>query len=271
MEGKEELRNFVYYLKQRGDGESEMIIHKYFVCQHDGHAKAHRKEAEPARKTSRKFRRGQVKSNRFCPSRMTCHINKATNAVCVEYISAHSHPVNSANTVYQPIPSTTRQEIKAKLSIGVPVNEVYEELREGMGKRESRGENLSITRAHLISKANVSDIKRHMKYSRRLHPEDSTSTHLIVKKLQLESYNSIIVYKPQGQPIQTGPSMYDHIDVKKDLFVLGIQTKEQLEMFKQGAQKIYCIDSTHSTNKYEFPLTTIMVPDEFNRVIQLVG
>ena len=35
---KEELRYFVYYSKQRGDGESEMIIHKYFVCQHDGHA-----------------------------------------------------------------------------------------------------------------------------------------------------------------------------------------------------------------------------------------
>ena len=104
-----------------------------------------------------------------------------------------------------------------------------------------------------------------MKYSRRLHPEDSTSTHLIFKKLQLESYNSIIVYKPQGQPIQTGPSMYDDIDVKKDLFVLGIQTKEQLGMLKQGAQKICCIDSTHSTNKYEFHRTTIMVPDEFNR------
>ena len=45
---KEELRNFVYSSKQRGDGESEMIFHKYFVCQHDGHVKAHRKEAEPA-------------------------------------------------------------------------------------------------------------------------------------------------------------------------------------------------------------------------------
>ena len=211
------------------------------------------------------FRRGQVKSDRFCPSRMNCHINKATNAVRVEYISAHSHPVNLANTAYQPIPSTTRQEIKEKLSVGVPVNEVYKDLREGIGNRESRVENLSITKAHLISKANVSDIKRHMKYSRRLHPEDSTSTHLIVKKLQLESNNSIIVYNPQGQPVQIGPSMYDDIDIKKDLFIFGIQTKEQLKMFKQGVQKIYCIDSTHSTNIYEFQLTTIMVPDEFNR------
>ena len=44
---------------------------------------------------------------------MTCHINKATNAVCVEYISTHSHLANLANTAYHPIPSTTQQEIKA--------------------------------------------------------------------------------------------------------------------------------------------------------------
>ena len=59
--------------------------------------------------------------------------------------------------------------------------------------------------------------------------------------------------------------MYDDIDIKKKLFVYEIQTKEQLKMFKQGAQKIYCISSTHCTNKYDFLLTTIMVPKEFNR------
>ena len=53
--------------------------------------------------------------------------------------------------------------------------------------------------------------------------------------------------------------------LKKYLFVLGIQTKERLEMLKLGPQKIYCIDTTQSTNKYEFLLTTIMAPDEFNR------
>ena len=52
---KEELRIFVHYSKQRGDGESKMIIHKHFVCQHDGKAKTHRKAAEPVRKTSQKF------------------------------------------------------------------------------------------------------------------------------------------------------------------------------------------------------------------------
>ena len=199
---KEELRTFVDYSKQRGDGESKMIIHKHFVCQHDGKAKTHRKAAEPVRKTSQKFSSQPLS------------------------ISAHSHSVNLANTIYQPIPSTTRQEIKAELSIGIPVNEVYKELHEGTGNRESRVENLSITRAYLISRAHVSDIKRRIKYSRGLHHEESTLTYLIVKKLQLESYNCIIVYKPQGQPVQTGLSMYDDTDAKRNLFVLGLQAKE---------------------------------------------
>ena len=262
---KEELKNFVYYSKQRGDGESKLLIHKYFICQHDGDERPHRKDGDPARKSNRKFRRGQIKTGSFCPSRIICHLNKVTNKVRVEYISAHSHPVNLANTVFQPIPTSTRQEIKAKLSIGIPVNEVYKDLREGMGNRESRLSNECITRAHLISKTNISDMRRHMKYARRLHPDDSTSTHLIVKKLQLESYNCVIVYKPQGQAVETGPGMYNDIDVKKDLFVIGIQTKEQLEMFQKRSNKIHCIDSTHNTNKYKFPLTTIIVPDEFNR------
>ena len=202
-----------------------MIIHKHFVCQHDGKAKTHRKAAEPVRKTSQKF------SSQ--PLSILARSHSVYQPTATQYISpqplsisAHSHSVNLANTIYQPIPSTTRQEIKAELSIGIPVNEVYKELHEGMGNRESRVENLSITRAYLISRAHVSDIKRRIKYSRGLHHEESTLTYLIVKKLQLESYNCTIVYKPQGQPIQTGLSMYDDTDAKRNLFVLGLQAKE---------------------------------------------
>ena len=91
---------------------------------------------------------------------------------------------------------------------------MYKDLREGMGNRESRLSNICITRAHLISKTNISDMRRHMKYARRLHPDDSTSTHLIVKKIKLESYNCVIVYKPQGQAVETGSVTYNDIDVK---------------------------------------------------------
>ena len=47
----------VIYSKQHGDGESATIIHKDFVCQHDGHPKAYRKTAQPARNISQKLRR----------------------------------------------------------------------------------------------------------------------------------------------------------------------------------------------------------------------
>ncbi|XP_057306747.1 uncharacterized protein LOC130644962 [Hydractinia symbiolongicarpus] len=267
MEWKEieELDKHIYFSKQRGDGDSKLTKYAYYVCQHDGDGRWHREESEPARKTEKKIKRGQIKTGRFCPVRLTCHMDKVNKEIRVEYITSHSHAVNLENTVFQPIPSTIRREIKAKLSIGIPVNEVYKELRDGMGNRNTRENDSKITRVHLVSKSNVTDIKRHMKYGRRLHPDDSTSTHLLVKKLKMENYNCIIVYKPQGQSVATGTKMYDDIDIKTDLFAIGIQTREQLEMFIKGANKVHCIDGTHSTNKYEFPLTNVIVPDEFNK------
>ena len=106
---------------------------------------------------------------------MICHLNKVTNKVCVEYISEYIyiykyiymyiyiymyHPVNLVNNIL--------------------VNEMYKDLREGMGNRESRLWNECITRAHLISKFNISDM-RHMKYARNLQPGNTMLTHLIVK------------------------------------------------------------------------------------------
>ena len=67
----------------------------------------------------------------------------------VEYISAHSHAINLENTVFQPILTLTQQEAKVNYQ--------------------------------LISKNNISDVRRPMKYARRIHSDDSTSLHLIVK------------------------------------------------------------------------------------------
>ena len=99
-------------------------------------------------------------------------------------------------------------------------------MREGIGNKESRLSNELITKAHLISKTNISDMRRHMKYARIPHPDDSTSTHLIVETLQLENYNCVIAYKPKGQAVETDPGMYNDTDVKKHPFVFGIQIKE---------------------------------------------
>ena len=74
-------------------------------------------------------------------------------------------------------------------------------------------------------------MKRVMSCGRRLHPDGSTSTYLLVKKLEKESFNGFVVYMPQGETIVTGPKSYDDMDEKKNFFVIGIQTKQQLNIF----------------------------------------
>ena len=59
--------------------------------------------------------------------------------------------------------------------------------------------------------------------------------------------------------------MYDDIDVKKTYLHLEFKPQNTQKCLNKEHRKENCIDSTHSTNKYEFPQTTIMVPDEFNR------
>ena len=50
---KEESENFLYFSKQRGTSSSEVGSNMYYVCQHDGHSKAHRRKEEPDRKTNK--------------------------------------------------------------------------------------------------------------------------------------------------------------------------------------------------------------------------
>ena len=45
----------------------------------------------------------------------------------------------------------------------------------------------------------VSDMKQKVNYKRLLHPDDSTSTFLMVKKLHQEDFSIILLYKPQGK------------------------------------------------------------------------
>ena len=63
-----------------------------------------------------------------------------------------------------------------------------------------------------------------------LHPDDSTSTYLLVKKLQEEDFNIVLVYKLRGDQVVIGPKIYDEPDVGKNLFAIGLQTKQQLDM-----------------------------------------
>ena len=108
-------------------------------------------------------------------------------------------------------------------------------------------------------------MKRVMGYGKRLHPDDSTSTYLFIKKLEKESFNSVVVYNPQGETTVIGPKSYGDMDEKNNFFVIGIQTKQQLDIFEQNSSKVVCIGSAYRPNQYALSSITILVPDEFNK------
>ncbi|XP_065642691.1 uncharacterized protein LOC136074313 [Hydra vulgaris] len=227
---KEELNSYVFFSKQSGS-----FFH---------HSKPHRSVSEPARKTNKRYYRGSVKSGAFCPVRMIVTVNK-NGVTNVQYIKTHNHSVNITNTMYQPIPGNIKKIISAKLSLGVTVNTVYRDLRESFGDRQNRNdEDAVLTKSRLLTKKNISVINR---------------------ALKSEDFNSILVYKPQGQQTVIGLKVYNNIDLNKDSFVIGIQTKHQLSMFKKRSSQIVCIDATHCTNQYAFPLVTLLVRDDFKR------
>ena len=91
------------------------------------------------------------------------------------------------------------------------------------------------------------------------HADDGTSVNTIVNELRGEPYDAVLVYKPQhstSPEFATAPSI---------VFILGIQTQWQKEVFVKYANTIFCIDSTHGTNAYQFKVITCIVPDEFGK------
>ena len=83
---------------------------------------------------------------------------------------------------------------------------------------------------------------------RRLHPDDSTSTFLMVKRYEKRTLNIILFCKPQGEAM-IGPKMHDDIDLKNIMFAFGFQTKERLKIFEKQVRKIVCIHATHTKKK----------------------
>ena len=192
---KEESENFLYFSKQRSTNSGEIASNMYYVCQHGSHTKAHHRKEEADGKTNKRYHHGRTKRDTFCPARMNVKLHENDSTVLVMCIRAHNHPIGVENTVHQPTPTSLLNSIKTKLSLGVPVNNIYCELREAIGNRNSC-ETLSrvISKKHLLKKSNVSDIHRHMNHGRRIHPDDSTSKYLLVKKLQEEDFNIVLVY-----------------------------------------------------------------------------
>ena len=227
---KEEVKYLVYFGKQRSYRCGKKFQYVNYNFQRDGAQSIHKALDKTDYHTKRKVHHGRVKRNSFCPGRMVLKVNLESSSVELTYFKSHNHPITLENTVFQPIPKSIKAAISPKLDLGVPVKENWKDVHENFSdpdKMDDQQHQL-ITRAHLLKKSTISDMKRKVNYKRRLHPYDSTSTFLMVKKLQQEDFNIILVYNLQGEKTLIGPKMKDNIDLKNNIFAFGFQTKEQL-------------------------------------------
>ena len=263
---KEEMTNCVYFSKQRGDKEGKSTKYSYYICQQDGSEHPHRAQDDPARKTDRKNSKGQVKTGTICPARMSVHTDTETGKIGVKYMRTHSHEPTFKDTEHHPIPKSIRTEIESKIALGIPVTQIRRDLRGGLGERENRSDSTSTgqLRAYqFVSKRIMHEMHRKLNANTRLHPRDNMSTYLLIKKLANEKYNPILLYKSQGDAIFIGDPAVEKLPHAKELFAVGIQTNEQLQMMNN--RQILCIDATHGTNQYGYSLTNLLVPDEWGK------
>ena len=205
--------------------------------------------------------------DKFCPARMICKEDNE-GIVTVSYCQTHNHNTDFIETKYHPIPKSTLELIKQMLLLGASVEYIYRLLREGKATRNNRGKTDDIQKKHAISKRQIRGIAHKLKLNKHMHTNDAMSLSLLVQSYQDDSdYNPILLYKPEGATdFVIGPEDIGNYKIDKEDFLVAIQTKEQLDMLqKQSRSKIICLDSTHCTNKYNFKLITMVVPDEFGK------
>lgn len=88
------------------------------------------------------------------------------------------------------------------------------------------------------------------------HSNDAQSVAAIVKKLQDEPFNPILLYN------EFGVKDDNFSELPADSFMLVIQTEHQKELFERFSTGVICIDSTHNTNQYDYKLITLMIRDD---------
>ena len=92
---------------------------------------------------------------------MNVKLHESDRTVSITYIREHNHPIGVENTVHQPTLTSVLNSIKTKLSLGVPVNNIYREPREGIGNRNSRETSSEvISKKHLLKKSNMTASSR---------------------------------------------------------------------------------------------------------------
>ena len=244
----EEKSTQTSFVQQCGTKKRKTEECTHYYCNRHGHY-------QPQGNGKRAMKsQGTCKVGDKCTAYMKMTKCLANGTISVEYCTNHTHKLEIAHLR---IPDNTRVSIASKLQEGVNIDKVLDNIRENVSA--------TLGREHLVNKQDVRNIQKQFNVDGiQKHTTDSQSVHAWVQELQSGEYDPVLLYKVQGvKELIVGASD----QFQEEDFVLCIQTQFQCDMLKKFGNNAVCIDSTHCTNQYDFPLTTLMVIDEYGEGI----
>jgi hypothetical protein len=242
-------QSFSYQRKVRGTKIIKSIKYHYFKCIFSSASS----QKQLNRKTVHMRKYGQIPP-KDCKSKIQakeCDDGK----IYVKYFPKHSHSCTAKNRLYHRWNPETTVAVKNLLTEGVSVNEIRKKFIMCANTQFPLKE-------HFMTNRQILRYKYRLQMKNRYSADDATSIKHRIDSMSHEQRKNILIYKPQGCPILIGNIGNDNSS--SDLFIYGFQTNRQLQEFKSGAGRILCIDATHKTNRYDFYLLNLLVPDEYN-------
>ena len=245
---KEERNSQSWYVQQCAPQESHGKQHWYYYCNRAGNYNQQGK--------------GQrcMKSQGTCKivSHCSAHIkaNMETNNIIVYYNSTHYK--HKAQLGHLKIPNTTRKLIASKLRSGVTTQRIIDDIRDTTQSRQ-------LNREHVVCRKDITNIQKQYTCNIegiRRHQNDLISVSSIAEEMDTLPYNPVIVFKQQGE---LPTDFCRHL--KKDNFLLVIQTDFQRDMLSSHGNKGVCMAATYRINDNGFNLITLMVLDSYEEGI----
>ena len=184
-----------------------------------------------------------------CTSTMTVQLDqngKARVNVC------YTHYGHGKSLEHLRVPTRQREMIAAKMKNGVSRQRILDDIRESVSE--------NFHRQHLINRQDLANFERAFALQNvQRHSNDLQSVLAWISEWKSEKgeESPVLYLKVQGEGAKDG------YNLPIDDFIMVVQTPFQREMFLKFAVNGICCDSTHGTNGYDYPLTTIHVIDDF--------
>jgi hypothetical protein len=231
------------FVKATGDKATEDNTITYFQCNRSGtfHPKGSGKRRLKSQGTS--------KINSHCTAAITLTVNHSLQSVSAEV--CHTHYAHDTRLGHIRLSEGDRLKIAGKITQGVTYDKILDDIRNSVSDE--------FERIHLIQRKDINNIQRSLKLEGgQRHSDDATSVAAWVEEMRGKGEDNVVLfYKPQGVDDERRA-------LKRDDFVIALQTPIQAEMFKKfGEGKVVCVDATHGTNAYDFKLITLLVVDEY--------